>query len=37
MSLTHRQEFASIIERNGGNIGDLIAQLRQRTGDTAKQ
>lgn len=37
MSLTHRQEFAAIIERNGGNVGDLIAQLRQRTGDTAKQ
>jgi phospholipid transport system substrate-binding protein len=37
MSLTHRQEFAAIIERNGGNIGDLIAQLRQRTGTTAKQ
>lgn len=35
MSLTHRQEFASIIERNGGNVGDLISQLRQRTGDTA--
>ena len=38
MSLTHRQEFAAIIERNGGNIGDLIAQIRQRTGaGTAKQ
>ncbi len=38
MSLTHRQEFAAIIERNGGNVGDLISQLRQRTGDTpAKQ
>ncbi len=35
MSLTHRQEFAAIIERNGGNIGDLIAQIRQRTGDGA--
>jgi phospholipid transport system substrate-binding protein len=32
MSLTHRQEFASIMERNGGNVADLIAQLRAKTG-----
>ncbi|HTZ81098.1 MAG TPA: ABC transporter substrate-binding protein [Stellaceae bacterium] len=38
MSLTHRQEFAAIIERNGGNIDNLIAQIRQRTGSApAKQ
>ena len=27
MSLTHRQEFASLIERSGGGVGGLIAQL----------
>jgi phospholipid transport system substrate-binding protein len=32
MSLTHRQEFASIMERNGGNVADLIAQLRAKIG-----
>jgi phospholipid transport system substrate-binding protein len=31
MSLTHRQEFAAVMERNGGNITDLIAQIEQRT------
>ncbi|HKX08802.1 MAG TPA: ABC transporter substrate-binding protein [Stellaceae bacterium] len=28
MSLTHRQEFASLIERQGGGVAGLIAQLR---------
>jgi len=28
MSLTHRQEFASLIERSGGGVGGLIAQLK---------
>jgi phospholipid transport system substrate-binding protein len=36
MSLTHRQEFASIIEKNGGKVADLIAQLRQKI-NIAKQ
>jgi len=31
MSLTHRQEFASVMERNGGNVADLITQIEQRT------
>ncbi len=28
MSLTHRQEFASLIERSGGGVGALIDQLK---------
>jgi phospholipid transport system substrate-binding protein len=28
MSLTHRQEFASLIERQGGGVAGLIAQLK---------
>jgi len=36
MSLTHRQEFASIIEKNGGKVADLIAQLREKI-NIAKQ
>ena len=28
MSLTHRQEFASLIERQGGGVSGLIAQLK---------
>jgi len=31
MSLTHRDEFASIMERNGGSVSDLIAQIRRKT------
>jgi phospholipid transport system substrate-binding protein len=30
MALTQRQEFASIIDRNGGNVGALIDMLRQK-------
>jgi len=30
MSLTHRQEFAAIMEKNGGHVSDLIAALRQK-------
>ncbi|HTS94457.1 MAG TPA: ABC transporter substrate-binding protein [Stellaceae bacterium] len=30
MSLTHRQEFASIMEKNGGHVSDLIAALRSK-------
>ncbi len=37
MSLTHRQEFASIMQRNGGDVADLIAQLRQKIGGSATQ
>jgi phospholipid transport system substrate-binding protein len=31
MSLTHRQEFASLIERSGGGVSGLIAQLKAKT------
>jgi phospholipid transport system substrate-binding protein len=30
MSLTHRQEFASLIERSGGGVSGLIAQLKSK-------
>lgn len=30
MAITQRQEFASVIEGGGGNVGTLIAQLRQK-------
>ena len=32
MKVTQRDEFASIIQRNGGHVGALIAQLRQKLG-----
>ena len=28
MKIRHRQEFASLIERSGGGVGGLIAQLK---------
>jgi phospholipid transport system substrate-binding protein len=31
MSLTHRQEFASMIERSGGGVTGLIAELKAKT------
>jgi phospholipid transport system substrate-binding protein len=31
MSLTHRQEFASLIERSGGGVAGLIAELKAKT------
>src|SRR5947208_5349399 len=30
MKVTQRDEFASVIQRNGGQVGALLAQLRQR-------
>ncbi len=30
MKVTERDEFASVIQRNGGSVGALIAQLRQK-------
>ena len=30
MSLTHRQEFAAIMEKNGGHVSDLITALRNK-------
>jgi phospholipid transport system substrate-binding protein len=35
MSLTHRQEFAAIMERNGGRVSDLIATLRSKVASSA--
>ena len=32
MKVTQRDEFASVIQRNGGRVGALIAQLRQKLG-----
>jgi phospholipid transport system substrate-binding protein len=31
MNVTQRDEFASVIQRNGGQVGPLLAQLRQKT------
>ena len=32
MSITQRSEFASVIQRNGGQVQGLIAMLREKTG-----
>jgi phospholipid transport system substrate-binding protein len=32
MAVTQRDEFASVIQRNGGSVAGLIAQLRQKLG-----
>ena len=32
MKVTQRDEFASVIQRNGGRVASLIAQLRQKLG-----
>ena len=31
MAVTQRSEFASVIQRNGGQVANLIAQLREKT------
>jgi phospholipid transport system substrate-binding protein len=36
MSVTQRQEYASVIERSGGNIDGLLDLMRQRIQDSAK-
>jgi phospholipid transport system substrate-binding protein len=36
MSVTQRQEYASVIERNGGNIDGLLDVMRQHLQDTLK-
>jgi phospholipid transport system substrate-binding protein len=33
MAVTQRSEFASVIQRSGGQVGGLIAQLRQKTAE----
>jgi phospholipid transport system substrate-binding protein len=34
MKVTQRDEFASVIQRNGGQVGALLAQLRQKVAAT---
>lgn len=36
MSLTHRQEFAQVLEGNGGNIDDLIKRVLARSSQQVK-
>jgi phospholipid transport system substrate-binding protein len=36
MSVTQRSEFASIIQRNGGNVHGLIAIIREKTASAAQ-
>ena len=36
MSVTQRSEFASIIQRNGGNVRGLIAMIREKTASAAQ-
>ena len=35
MAVTQRSEFASVIQRSGGQVEGLITQLRQKTGNSA--
>ena len=35
MAVTQRSEFASIIQRNGGQVRDLIAMMREKTASAA--
>jgi phospholipid transport system substrate-binding protein len=35
MAVTQRSEFASIIQRNGGQLGGLIAIMRDKTAKAA--
>jgi phospholipid transport system substrate-binding protein len=35
MMVTQRSEFASVVQRNGGNVGGLIAMMRERTASAA--
>jgi phospholipid transport system substrate-binding protein len=35
MAVTQRSEFASVIQRNGGQVQGLIAMLREKTGSTS--
>ena len=35
MAVTQRSEFASVIQRNGGQVQGLIAMLREKTGNAA--
>jgi phospholipid transport system substrate-binding protein len=35
MAITERSEFASVIQRNGGSVQDLLTMLRAKTADAA--
>jgi phospholipid transport system substrate-binding protein len=37
MAVTQRSEFASVIQRNGGQVQGLIAMLREKTGNAASR
>jgi phospholipid transport system substrate-binding protein len=36
MAVTQRSEFASVIQRNGGQVANLIAQLREKTASASQ-
>jgi phospholipid transport system substrate-binding protein len=36
MAVTQRQEFASVIQRNGGQIDALLKLLREKAGQSAE-
>jgi hypothetical protein len=35
MTVTQRSEFASIVQRDGGQVGGLIALMREKTASAA--
>jgi hypothetical protein len=35
MAVTQRSEFASVVQRNGGQVRDLIALMREKTASAA--
>ncbi len=37
MSITQRQEYSSVIQRNGGNIESLLSLMRKRVGENQKK
>ena len=36
MMVTQRSEFASVVQRNGGQVRGLIAMMRERTASAAR-
>ena len=37
MLITHRDEFASVIQQNGGKVEGLISDLRKKTAEMHKR
>jgi hypothetical protein len=37
MAVTQRSEFASVIQRNGGQVQGLIAMLREKTASASSR